>query len=65
MKTFEVDIGLDDVIENDMEGFLDMIAEKTGNPLLMDISYRVVRANPDGTLRLEVCGDDSMRGQNV
>ena len=38
-----VKVELSDMIENDLEGFLDLISEKlTGSPLLMDIGYEPV-----------------------
>ena len=59
-RTFEVKVSLDEIIDNDFEGFLDLIAELTGNPLLMDISYRMLRVEDD-MLILEVSGDDNER----
>ena len=54
-----VPVDLSEIIDNDLEGFLDIISEKlVSNGLLMDISYRVV-GNLGNTLYLEVSGDIS------
>lgn len=46
METREVsvniEVSIDDIIEVDYEGFLDLISEEAGEPLLMDIGYKVV-----------------------
>ena len=56
-KTVEVD--LHEIIDNDLEGLLDILSERaTGSPLLMDISYRIVGHEND-TLKIEVDGDIS------
>jgi hypothetical protein len=53
-------VELHEIINNDLEGFLDILSERAvGNGLLMDIAYRVVAVQDDGTLILEVDGDDS------
>lgn len=55
-----VEISLHDLIDNDLEGILDLLSEKaTGSPLLQDITYRVVGCVPPHTLYIEVDGDDS------
>ena len=54
-----VEVDLSDVIDNDLEGFLDLLSERAVNsPLLMDISYRIVGHDGD-TLKIEVDGDTS------
>lgn len=59
-KPKQVRVDLCEVIDNDLEGFLDILSERaTGGPLLMDISYRVVAVEQDSTLVIEVDGDDS------
>lgn len=57
----KVNVGLNFVINNDLEGFLDELSEKLiGDVRLMDISYKVVGVSPDGnTLIVEVSGDVS------
>lgn len=57
----EVYVHLSDIIDNDLEGFLDLISEAlVGSTLLMDVNYNVVRVAEDGKLVLEVTGDPSM-----
>jgi len=52
-------VDLSDAIDNDLEGWLDLLSEKlTGSPLLMDINYRVV-GQRDNELKIEVTGDVS------
>lgn len=54
-----VKVALSDMIENDLEGFLDLISEKlTGSPLLMDIGYEPVSVFEE-ELYLLVSGDVS------
>jgi|SRR5581483_11248625 len=55
-----VALHLGEVIDHNLESFLDDIAVKLmGSELLMDINYRVVGFRPDGTLLLCVTGDAS------
>jgi hypothetical protein len=55
-----VAIDLGDVIDHDLESFLDDIALKlTGSELLIDIDYTIVGLRPDGALLLRVTGDAS------
>lgn len=54
-----VKVELSDMIENDLDGFLDLISEKlTGSPLLMDIGYEPVSVFEE-ELYLLVSGDVS------
>lgn len=54
-----VAVDLSDVIDNDLEGFLDLISYKmTGTELLMDITYNVVGHEED-MLFIRVRGDVS------
>ena len=67
---FEIDAHLSDLIDNDLEGFLDLISEKaTETPMLMDLNYGIAGVAPgaggivDGLetdgIRLWVAGDCS------
>lgn len=50
----------DELIDNDLEGFLDIIAERlTGSPLLMDIDYKPIDVLEDGRIIFLVRGDVS------
>ena len=54
-----VRVSLCDIIDNDLEGFLDILSEGlTGSPLLMDIDYNVDHAE-DNDLIIHVTGDAS------
>jgi hypothetical protein len=54
-----VAVDLSDAIDNDLEGWLDLLSEKlTDSPLLMDTNYEVVGHQGD-TLHLQVTGDAS------
>lgn len=54
-----VAISVSDMIDNDLEGFLDILSETlVGNPCLMDINYNLV-ATKDGIIYIEVIGDAS------
>ena len=54
-----ISVCLADVIDNDLESFLDEISEKlTGSPLLMDINYSIV-GGAGQTIFLKVSGDVS------
>ena len=54
-----VSVNLDDIIGNNLEGFIDLIAEYTGYPCLEDISYKAVGVGEDGYILIEVTGDPS------
>ena len=55
-----ISFDLKDAIDNDFEGFLDIISEAlTGTDILMDLNYSVVGAGPDGSIHLKVSGDPS------
>lgn len=55
-----VHVDLNDVIEKDLEGFLDTLSSKlTGTELLSDIKYTVVGVE-DGDLAIKVEGDPEM-----
>ena len=45
-------VDLDQIINNDLEWFLDTLADRIGQPLLMDIHYRVVGHDRDTLLFL-------------
>lgn len=51
-----VQVTLQELIENDLEGFLDLIAERAGDPLMMDIGYSVDGMDVDGELLIKVTG---------
>jgi hypothetical protein len=53
-----VKVDLSEIIESDLEGFLDLLGELVGSPLMQDISYHVV-GHDDDTLHIEVHGDVS------
>ncbi len=58
--TIEVAVDLSDIISSDLEGFLDLISEAaTGSPLLMDITYNMIRVTALGALQILVTGDVS------
>ena len=53
-----VKVELSDMIDNDLEAFLDFLSEKlTGGSLLMEISYEPVSVCDDGEIYLLVSGD--------
>lgn len=55
-----VPIDLDEIVDRDIEEFLDLLSFRlTGSTLLMDIEYKVVGHAGD-TIHIEVNGDPSM-----
>ena len=66
-KTFQVEVDLSEVIglldPVGLEGFLDLLGERVGNPLLMDVNYEVISPTGD-TLTIKVTGDDSNREED-
>lgn len=54
-----IGLNLGEIIDRDHEQFLDMIAERAGYPLLMDVSYEIINTI-GGTIRLLVRGDPSL-----
>lgn len=53
-------IELHDIIDNDLEGFLDILSEKlVGDDLLMDIDYKVTGVANENEVVIEVSGDPS------
>lgn len=63
-KRWVITVELDELLDHNFEGFLDLIAERAGVPLLTDISYRAVAVQQDGSLSIEVEGDDTLH-QNL
>lgn len=63
-KRFEVKVALNELIDNDLEGFLDLLADLVGNPLLMDITYHILSVEDD-VITFEVWGDDSERDKEA
>lgn len=66
-----VKVELSDMIENDLDGFLDLISEKlTGSPLLMDIGYEPVSVSEEGLYLLvsgdvsEICDEEQDNGED-
>ena len=66
-----VKVELSDLIENDLDGFLDLISEKlTGSPLLMDIGYEPVSVSEEGLYLLvsgdvsEICDEEQDNGED-
>lgn len=58
--TVIVEVGLDELVDNDLEGVLDIISDKVlGSCLLMDFSYEVVGAASPQSLFMKVAGDPS------
>lgn len=54
--TGKVMIGVNDLIERDLEGALDLFAEKlVGNTLLSDVSYHAV-GTQDGQIEMQISG---------
>lgn len=55
-----VTMDLDDIVNFDLEWFLDEISEKlVGSIMLLDVSYRAIGVLEDGSLQVEVTGDVS------
>ena len=53
-----VDVGLDELVNNDLEGVLDLMSEAAcGSPCLMDISFTALEVVGDNTVRFIVTGD--------
>lgn len=56
----EVAVELNDIINADLEGFLDLISERLIGPsVLADISYEVSGVNGTGQVVIKVTGDPS------
>lgn len=55
-----IKIGLDEVIDADLEGFLDLISDEAGFPTLMQQDYEIEGYEPGNYLLLRVRGDVSM-----
>lgn len=55
----QVLVELDDMIDNDLEGLLDILVERIGAPLLMNVGYKVVGVEDEYTVVMEVTGDFS------
>lgn len=52
-----VKVELRDIINNDFEGFLDILSENLiGNPCLMGIDYKIVGYEDDSLLHIKVTG---------
>lgn len=53
-----VEVELVEIVDNDLEGFLDILADRVGNPLISNISYEVV-GNKSNALYIRVQADTS------
>ena len=58
---WEIIVHISEIINKDLEGFLDLISElSVGSPCLMDITYHVIGIGKEpNTIRLQVKGDTS------
>ena len=56
--TKQVHIGLSEIIYNNLEDFLDILAERAGYPMLMDIHYHMVSLLDEDTLLIMVEGEN-------
>lgn len=57
----KVTLSLSDIINTDLEGFLDLLTEASGFPLLCEPEYKIIGFNPiANTLTFRVKGDVSM-----
>lgn len=54
MVSTTVTVDLDEIIDTDLEGFIDLILERAGDPLGMDVSYNVVGVEDSSTLIVRV-----------
>ncbi|MHA2063239.1 MAG: hypothetical protein ACXABY_02540 [Candidatus Thorarchaeota archaeon] len=53
-----ISVRLSEAVDADLEGWLDLLAERAGYPLLMDIQYRILAVGDDGqTLAISVSGE--------
>jgi hypothetical protein len=57
--TVTVPVSLDDLIDYDLEGILDLLCDKVGIDL-SDINYSVAGTTPDGCILVSVTGDISL-----
>lgn len=56
-----VTLSLSDIINTDLEGFLDLLTERSGFPLLCEPEYKIIGFSPiANTLTFRVKGDVSM-----
>lgn len=56
--TGDITVSLDDVIDLDLEGFVDLCSDRlVGSPLLMAVEYTAVGVHTDGSLIIRVTGD--------
>lgn len=57
IEVSNVSIHLSSVINNDIEGFLDLLSEQaTGSAELMDVTYNLLHCGEDGELYFSVAG---------
>jgi len=55
-----IKLEISEMIDNDLEGFLDILSEKlTGSVCLMEIGYKVVGCTEDECVLMRVSGDIS------
>ncbi len=55
----DIYVSLEEIIDNDLEGFLDIICSRTGIYSLMDFIYGVSGVSEDGQILIHVEGDAS------
>lgn len=60
-RKYVVKVTMWELIDNDLEGVLDLLSElATGSPLMMDVQFRPIEVDVDGGIFVEVLGDMTM-----
>ena len=63
LRTATIDVALGELIDNNLDDFLDTISERAfGTTLVREIDYRAVRVVADQVISLEVPGDVVRKG---
>jgi hypothetical protein len=59
VKTWLVPVAVRELIDDSFDEFLDLVADRVGNPLLSDITYTATCVLDEGTILFQVSGEDA------
>lgn len=67
LESWEITVDLSDAIDNDLEGWLDLISIRAcGSDLLMEVDYKIIGITADGSIRLRVTGNpEAIEDENL
>lgn len=59
VKTWLVPVAVHELLDGSFDEFLDLVADRVGNPLLSNITYTATSVLDEGTILFQVSGEDA------